>query len=159
MTAYETLSIVISCVAAMIAAFVWFGQRKLQRESNDMQRATADLARKQLEILLREEQGTNQARLSMDLVKDGKTFRFVVSNISDVKASNVDLELLVEKDSDNPIIESEYAQKFPAKAINPGSSISLIAALHLGSSTAYNARLKWINPDGSEMVEETFVAL
>ena len=124
-----------------------------------MQRATADLAKKQLEILLREESGSDRALVALDLVRDGKNFRFIVTNISDVKAESVDLKLLVEKESDNPIIQSDYDAKFPAKVIPPGNSISLIAALHLGSPTAYNAKLSWTNPDGSQHEEETFVAL
>jgi hypothetical protein len=112
-----------------------------------------------LEILLREEKGKNAARVSLDLVRDGKSFRFQVINRSEVDARDVEVELLLKKPSDSPIIPSEYQEKFPAKRLSPGSSISLIAALHLGSPTAFNAVLKWVNPDGSKSEEETYVAL
>ena len=42
--------------------------------------------------------------------------------------------LLTSDPKANPLITSEYEQKFPAKRLTPGSSISLIAALHLRSS-------------------------
>jgi len=160
MTQYEILSIVIACVAAIISLVVWAGQRKLQRESLDLQRATADLARKQLEIVLREEKGQNTARLALDLKReDRSSFRFVVTNISDVDARDVELELLLGEGQKSPLIASEYQQKFPAKRLAPGSSVSLMAALTLSSPTAFNGLLKWTNPDGTRVEEETYAAL
>jgi hypothetical protein len=159
MTAYELLSIVIACVAAITSLVVWNGQRKLQREANDLQRATSKLAEKQLELLLREEKGKNTARLSLALVHEGKAYRFRITNISDVDALNVNLSLILPKPEDSPLIEAECREKLPAKRLLPGTSVSLIAALHLGSPTAYNAILSWGNPDGSSSEEETYAAL
>ena len=159
MTEYEVLALTLACLAVLASLTVWNGQRRMQREANDLQRATAELAKKQLEILLREEMGKNAARLSLDLFRDGKTHRFRITNISAVEARDVEMELLVKKPEDSPIITSEYAEKFPAKKLMPGSSISLIAAIHYGSPSAYNARLKWVNPNGTIVQEETYVAL
>lgn len=159
MSTYEALSVVIACVAAIVSLVVWNGQRKLQREANDLQRATSELARKQLEILLREEKGQNTARLSLSLERDGKGFRFRLRNISDVDAKDVEFELLLKRPEDNPLIKSDYDQKFPLKRLQPGESVALIAAIHLGSPTAFNALVKWTNPDGSKVEEETFAAL
>lgn len=159
MSIYEALSIVIACIAAMVSLVVWSGQRKLQREANELQRATSELAKKQLELLLREEKGQNTARLSLSIDREGKGFRFRLRNISDVDAKDVEFELLLKRPEDNPLIKSDYEQKFPLKRLQPGESVALIAALHLGSPTAFNALLKWINPDGSRVEEETFAAL
>jgi len=159
MTEYEILSVVVACIAAIVSLVVWNGQRRLQREANDLQRAIAELAKKQLEILLREEQGKNTARLSLDLIRDGKTYRFRITNMSDVDARDVEMELLVNDPKNSPLISSEYMEKFPAKRLMPGNSISLIADLHFGSPGAFNALLKWTNPDGSRVQEETYVAL
>ena len=158
MSKYEILSVFLGCIATIISLIVWAGQRKMQREANDLQRATSELANKQLEILLREERGGNAARLSFDILKDGKTYRFRITNISDVDAKNVDLCLLV-KPEDSPIVKNDYEAKFPVPKLQPGSSVTLIAAIHLGSPTAYNAVLTWVNPDGSEVSEETYAAL
>ena len=137
---------------------VWAGQRRMQREANDLQRATSEPAKKQLEILLREEIGKNAARLSFDIFKYGKTYRFRITNISDVEAKNVDLRLLV-KPEDSPIVKNDYEAKFAVPRLQPGSSITLIAAIHLGSPTAYNAVISWVNPDCTEFSEETYAAL
>ena len=160
MTQYEILSILIACVAAIISLVVWSGQRKLAREANELQRATCELAKKQLELLLREEKGKNTARLSLELVRESRSsFRFCIKNISDVDARDVEFELLMKDPSGSPIIDSEYAEKFPAKRLSPGNSVSLIAAITLSSPTAYNAVLRWTNPDDSRSEEETYVAL
>ena len=161
MTQYEILSVLISCVAAVLSLAVWTGQRRLAREANDLQRATSELAKKQLEILLREEKGKNTARLSLTLVREGgsSSFRFRITNISEVDARDVELELLLKDPSRSPIIDSDYASKFPAPRLSPGGSITLIAAMTLGSPTAYNALIKWTNPDGSRSEAETYVAL
>lgn len=159
MSPYETLSIVIACIAAIVSLLVWNGQRKLQREANDLQRATSELTKKQLEILLREERGKNTARVAIDLFRDGKSHRFRITNVSDVEAKDVEMELLLDNPEDSPLVQNEYDSKFPAAKLPPGNSITLIAALHFGSPLAYNVLLKWANPDGSRSEEETYVAL
>lgn len=158
MSHFELLSILISCIAAITSLAVWSGQRKLQREANALQRATSELAKKHLELLFREEKGKNTARLSFSLVRDGKSFQFRITNISEVEARNVEVKLLIDRHQ-NPIIDSEYKEKFPVKSLPPGGSISLIAAIAGGRLAAFNAVLKWVNPDGSTTEEETYVAL
>jgi hypothetical protein len=157
---FEILTIVIACISAFISLLAINGQRRLQREANDMQRATSALAQKQLEILEREDKENTQARVKLDLIKESKSnYKFYLSNISDQDARNVNLQLILANSSDDPIIKSDYKRKLPAKVISPGSSVSLIAALHLGSPTAYNAVVSWINPDGSETSYETYASL
>ena len=170
MTQYEILATVIACIAVFVSLITWTGQRKLQRETNsqherlqreanDLQRATSDLAKRQLELLNREEHGKNTARLSLDLLREGKNFRFQLTNIGEAEARDAEIKILVERPEDNPIIESDYRSKFPAKKIMPGSSISLTAAIYLSSPTAFNATLSWVNPDGTKVEEDAYVAL
>ncbi|MFO9585053.1 hypothetical protein SDB75_09300 [Legionella pneumophila serogroup 1] len=71
MTNYEIISIFASLIACVISLNNWFGQRKLQQESNDLQRATSELAKKQLEIILKEEKNVNKSHLALSLIRDG----------------------------------------------------------------------------------------
>lgn len=160
MSKFEISTIIIACISACISLLAIAGQRKLQHEANDMQRATSLLAQKQLEMLEREDKEKVDARIKLDLVKEEKNnYRFRPTNISTQDARDVNLKLLLKNPSDDPIIRSEYQEKLPAKVIFPGSSVSLIAALHLGSPTAYNAVLSWVNPDSSESNYETYASL
>jgi hypothetical protein len=156
---FEILTIVIACISAFISLLAIAGQRKLQREANDIQRATAALAKKQLEILESEEKIRNGASIKLDLIKSGNGYRFYLKNISNQNARNVNLKLVLGNERDDPIIKSEYKEKLPAPHLAPGSSISLIAALSMGSPTAYNAIVSWVNPDGTETSYETYTSL
>ncbi|MCQ4271487.1 hypothetical protein NA655_10695 [Pseudomonas kuykendallii] len=159
MSPYELFATITACLAVIVSLITWNGQRKLQREANDLQRATSKLAEKQLELLLKEERGKSIARLSLNLVRDGKNYKFCLTNIGEAEALNAEIRLILQRQDDNPIISSEYSEKFPAKKIMPGSSVTLIAAIHLGSPSAYNAVLSWSNPDGSRIEEEAYVTL
>ena len=160
MTVYEIIATVLSVAAIGISVYALRAQHRLQKESNDLQSATSELARKQLELLVRDEQGRDKARIALDFIKESRTsFRFVITNISDVDAQNVNLELLLDNPDDSPLIASEVKSKLPAPKLSPGSSLTLIAALHMGSPLAYRAKLTWTNPDGTESVDETFVSL
>ena len=100
---------------------------------------------------MREDRLCNNARITLDLIKDSSTsFRFVITNISNVDARNVNLELLLDNPADSPLIASEVSKKLPAPQLSPGNSLTLIAALHMGSQLAYRAKLTWTNPDGAE---------
>jgi hypothetical protein len=159
LTFFETLSIVIACIAAFISLIVWNGQRKIQRESIELQRATSDLAKKQLEILVSEDQEKSSARLKFNLVKSGTSYKFYITNIGNVDASNVDFKLLLDKPELSPLIASDVESKLPAPRLSPGSQISLIAAIHKGSPSAYNALLSWTNPDGKKIEDTTYSSM
>ncbi|PPD56761.1 MAG: hypothetical protein CTY10_02540 [Methylotenera sp.] len=137
----------------------WIGQRRLQRESNDLQRATAELARKQLEILLREDIGKSNARLLLEIIKENKSFYFILKNISDVEATDIELKPILQRPEDNPFIASEYQEKFPLKKLQPSGSIRLHAAIYLSSPSSFNISISWKNPDGRQIQEESFVSL
>jgi hypothetical protein len=159
MSEYEIFSVLLSCIAVIMSLVAWNGQRKLQREANDMQRATAKLAEKQLEILLREEKGKNTARLLLSMVREGKNYRLVLKNVSEVQATDIEIEPLLQRQEDNPIIPSDYAEKFPLKKLPPGAEVGLHAVIYLSSPSAFNFRVSWKNPDGKEVSEEAFVSL
>jgi len=159
LTIFETLSIVIACIAAFISIVVWNGQRKIQRESLELQKATSDLAKKQLEMLVSEDKEKSSARLKLDLVKSGTSYKFYITNIGNVDAANVDFELLLDKPEQSPLIASDVESKLPAPKLSPGSQISLIAAIHMGSPSAYNALLKWTNPDGTNIEDTTYASM
>ncbi|MDM0025913.1 hypothetical protein [Variovorax saccharolyticus] len=159
MSFYEGLSLVVACIAVIMSLVAWTGQRKLQREANDMQRATSKLAEKQLEMLLREEEGRGKARLSADLFKDGKTHRLRIRNYSAVVARNINVEILVDDPRDDPLIDSEKLSKLPWPSLAPEAEFAMIAALTLSRPTAFNVLLRWTNPDGAAVEEQVFVAL
>lgn len=116
---------------------------KLRREANDLQRTTAKPAEKQPAILLFDERGksTGTARLSLDLFRGGKTYRFRLTNVGEVAARDAEIEQVLRRAGYNPTITSEYAEEFPDKRLMLKPSVTLIATLHLGSPSVYNVIL------------------
>lgn len=156
MTGYEFASIIVSVVAIGVSVWSAAGKRKREREANDLRRAMSALAAKQHELILAAERGSNRARISLSLVREGKGQWFRVANTGGVEARNVEVKI-VGVDGVSPIIASEYGRKFPAKQIGPGGSITLLAPRHTQSSAAYSGVLKWTNPDGSTVEETEYV--
>ncbi|EJL6763082.1 TPA: hypothetical protein ACMDQ3_003570 [Vibrio cholerae] len=158
LSVYECLSVIVSSLAVLISLFVWNGQRKLQKESLEMQKATAELAKKQLELLVREDEAKNTALLTAELVKEGGVHYFIIRNIGQVEATGVDFEVLVEPEN-NPLVMNNAKQLLPIPKLQPDSKVSLLAFLHLKSLRAYNVKISWVNPNGEKTVTETFVSL
>lgn len=159
MTIYEMLSGGLALLAIIISIGVWISQRKLQRESNELQKSTSDLSKKQLEMLAREEINAQRSFLAIDLIGGNGSYKFQIMNISTVDALDIEMELLLDNSEDNPIPSTQYKEKFPWKKLSPGQAISLIAALHAGSPSSFKALLKWTNPDGTKIEEERYLSL
>ena len=85
--------------------------------------------------------------------------KFYITNIGNVDASNVKLELLLDKPEHSPLVKSDYESKFPVPKISPNSSVSLLASLTMRRPTAFNAKLTWTNPDGKIVEDETYASL
>lgn len=149
MTHYEFLTLIIALVAVVISAISFVRSGKTQERQLEYEAINATLAKKQLEMILREETRQEKARLVAELVKVGRTdFRFVVLNHSSVLATNVDFKI-DENSPDNPLVQNERRSKLPYPSLQPGQSFTLIAALHFGSAMSYDTLLTWTNPDGS----------
>ena len=84
---------------------------------------------------------------------------FELKNISNAEAKDVTIEFEWPSSKDIPIRQDQYERKFPAQVLHPGETIELNAYIQLGSALAYNATLKWTNPDGSKEEYPTYVAL
>jgi len=157
---FELVSVVLAGFASIISLLVWNGQRKLQRENNELQRATSQLAKKQLEMLALEESQKDSARLTLELENVGKGYKFFITNIGTGDAYDVCFKLILDKEQASPLIASEVNEMFPFKKLSPdGETISLTADLNPDSPTAYNAVLSWRNSKDQFVEEEIYVSL
>lgn len=166
MSFFETLSLCIA-VLAVIPATVALVRQTRQRKRIDLleeaqlrqNRATAALHEKQLELLLASSRNRGGALIKLELVREGKNYRFRVSNIGATAARGVKVKILPGADGHDPTVDGDYDAKFPAPIIEPGSSISYVAAIYLDSPSAYNALVSWQDMDGTSVVRETYVAI
>lgn len=150
MTVYEILSALIATVALIISTVSLIRGRTIQAKQLECEAITASLAKKQLELLEKEEQTEDRAHVTAEMVKVGtKNYRFVVMNQGPSVATNVTFEI-DPASPEKPLIGNEIQRKLPFPLLESGQSFTLIADLNMGSAMSYNTNLKWENPDGSK---------
>jgi hypothetical protein len=157
---YETLTICTALLAVVIAAVSLWRTSRTNKEQIALQRIMATLAQKQLDQIQHEETSQASARLAFRIERSGKHGRkFVVENVGESPAERVSFELIPQGTSESPLVQRDYDQKFPIPILAPGSSVSALAAFHLGSATSLKVILNWQETDGRERREETYVSL
>jgi len=166
MTFFEILSLCIALLA-IIPALVALIRQSKQRKRLDLieeaqlrqNRATAALHEKQLELLVAAPSARSAAQIKLELIRDGRNYRFRVSNIGNAPARSVKVKILPGAEGHDPTVDGDYEAKFPAPIMEPGSSITYLAGIYLDSPSAYNALVSWQDMDGKDVVRETYVAI
>lgn len=155
LTSYEIISACVSLLA-VITAISLFRTRRISMQKIELERITANLSKKQLEMLHAEETERSKAHIDVELTKIDNSYKFVITNIGNSEAKNIHFHL---EGNGNPLIPNEYAEKIPVKSLKPRKSVPLIANFTLATSTSFNTYLRWNNPDGSQEKEEYFVSI
>ena len=152
------LTLLLSTTAAVISLVTLVRTRKVQNEQMRLERVTAELSQRQLELLIHEDEEKSKAYIHVTLEQNGADYRFWIRNQGRAKASDVWVTLDSEG-SDNPIIGSEYKKKIPIPFLGSGGEVALIAAINMGSSGKYKMSARWINEDLSQSREEFFLSV
>lgn len=166
MSNFEILTLLVALLAVvpgLIALVRQSRQRKRMDQLEDAQlrqnRATAALHEKQLEMLVASERSQNGAHVKLELLRNGSSYRFRVSNLGPAAARNVEVKFLTEDGGHNPAVDGDYKAKFPASVLDVGSSIEFLAAIYLDSPSSYNATVSWTDPNGSRIENAAYVAI
>ena len=159
MSDFETLTLVFSAVALLVSLVVWNGQRKLQREANDLQRVTAELSRKQLQLIKEQEGRKFTAKLALSLTTDGEGYKLVLKNEGEADALAVDLRPIGTTVENNYLITSELEEKLPIKRLRSGESVRFLAAIASGTPIVSEFHVSWHNADGTTGMEDFSVSL
>jgi hypothetical protein len=154
MTSFQVLTLVLACIAIVVSVYTLSEQRKLQKESNKLQRVTADLAARQMKEMEEQEKQRNKTRLGVDLYSDRSVHRLRVSNLGSCDAFDVRLAIADRPPLRSMINANELAQKFPVKRINPGNWVTLFCSVGLDSPPSLDGVVSWKNPDGTDSQEE-----
>lgn len=151
MTLYEIGKLIITLGAFMISVISLYRTHRLQK-------VTAELRAKQLQIIEREEKQNAQADIHADLVHEGGAdYSFLITNVGSVSAKDVQFEL--RNCPNSPLVSGDYDHKLPAPILNPRGKIRLIAAIHMGSPSAFTALVSWTDPDGRRRLKEFYLTL
>lgn len=148
MTDFELLSIVTACTALVVSLVVWHGQRKLQKEANDLQRATAELSRRQLATIEKDEAAAKFANLSLALEQRGKEHVLAITNFGPAIARDVRVTPLGQGIEDSLLMQDELDAKFPMPRLLPHQRVGLMAHVYLGSPSKFLMRVEWQDETG-----------
>jgi hypothetical protein len=164
MTFFEGITTAIAVVALIISAAALRRASRANRiaeEANDLAKAPADLAKMRL---AQEEARRNKTSVSLALYRhqtlgaNGRPFtdyRFRLTNNGDVPAVAAGFEITT---ADNPLVEQDYVAKLPA-SIAPRQFIDVLAAVHMGSPSRWDAIVFWTNPEGIQEALERVVTM
>lgn len=159
MSIFEVLTLLVGLVAVVISVTSLVCTRRVQVEQLELQRTTAALAKKQLEIIIREENSSNNAHIDISIEQHTNAHKFVVTNVGQGVAKEVSFSVEPHGKGDNPIIESDYREKIPIPILKPGGSVGILAAFSMGDATAFDVVLSWKNSNGNMIEDQTFVSL
>lgn len=161
MSRYEILTILVALLAVLPGLVALVRQSRQRKRIDELEaaqlrqnRATADLHEKQLAMLVASERQP-LAHVKLDLLRDGKAYRFRVANVGAAPARNVAVRFV----GHNPAVQQDYDAKFPAPVIAPGSEVGFLAAIYLDSPSSFSAVVSWTNPDGSRVDDAAYVTL
>ena len=154
MSTFEILTLLAALLAVVVSLYTLHEQRKLQREANELQRSTAELAKRQVAEMQLLEEKRQRARLGVDIVQERVGHRFRISNFGDCDAYEVELDLIDKEGAGSFLSKQDAAQKLPIKRINPGSWVMILCGIYSDSPPSFDGTLSWKNPDGTRSKEE-----
>ena len=154
MTVYETLTLVISLLAVFVSVISLMRTRTIASQQLALEKRTADLAQKQLELIEAEEKAQSVAKIDVELVGSGSDYKFVIRNIGGVEAKDVRFSI---DGNGYPLVASEYAEKIPISVLRPGKCVELLAPKTMACGSQYLTRVLWLNPDGTQGKDEIVV--
>ncbi len=147
MSAYEILTLLVSLIAVFVSLLSLARTRKLGYQQLELEKKTAALSEKQLEMLEAEEQAKSVAEIDVELEGYGSDYRFLITNIGGSEARDVHFSI----DGEGyPLVASQYAEKIPIPVLSPGKSVELLAPKTMGCASSYETRVHWLNPDGTQ---------
>ena len=158
LTSYEIISLFLGLAAIIIALYSLNQAIKSQSETRDLQLITADLHRKQLYIMNKQELEKGRAWITVSLHQISKGYSFLISNSGKSSGHNISISLDGDY-SDDPFNTRDYRRLIPIEMLEPGDIINLKASIGLGSYGKYPLLIKWRNEDGTHEEHKTTVSI
>ena len=156
MTSYEILTLLISTLAVFVAVISLIRTRSISEKQLKLEKITAELSKKQLQQIKEKELAEEKAYIDVEFVDSGDNNQIILTNHGYSEAKDVKLKIYGEY---NPLIPSEYEEKFPVKLLRPGKFVTLWAADEFGTPDNYEIEVSWIDPDGSKKIDKQHIHL
>lgn len=139
---------IIAGLALLLSAYATWRSYRFKKKEADLLEIQSKVNSLVLEKERREAAQVTCAELGANFITLGtKKHRLKIFNKGKSSAHNVNLDF---PDGNDVIIESDIRDKFPMESMEPGQSVELIAAVHMGTRRKLAIRLKWHDIDGEE---------
>lgn len=150
MTYQETLTLLISLVAAAIAFVALYRTRRVAERQLKLQEIQAELAKFQHEILKREHDEKHRADVRLLFTNSGHSL--LVENVGHGDARNITVTTDVIGDK-SPLIDSEVRGLFPLSRLRPGERVIMTVAVTLGTELPFPVAVHWEDESGDRRTE------
>ena len=144
----EVLTLLIALLSVVVAFVSLLRTTRLQERMAKAEEAQGRLAERQLAALEEEAQQTRKADVRARLEPKGNGHHFVIENYGPADATGIQAAVEPISGRFSPIPPSEMRQ-FPIDRLPAGESRRLVAALTMGTGSAFHVALSWTNEDGS----------
>ena len=164
MSLYETLTLLLLVVTAVISVVALVRTRRLEERQQRLRQLQEELTELQLQFLRREVEEQSRATVAAADVRvtlEGpvRNARFVITNWGYGAARNVNFTINQREGRSNPLVTGDYDEKLPIPELLPGDRLPLLAALTFGSGTTFDTVLTWMDDAGSEQRRQMQVSL
>ena len=146
MSRYEIVSLLIAVIALVISTVSLHRTRRIAERQLKLQEEQAALSRLQHKVLSREQEENQRADLHVQLVDDGHSRRFVLSNRGHAPARNVEFGFSGSK----PVFPEQFNSLFAIKNFRPGEEFSLSALITLNTPSAVEGVFTWEDEFGRQ---------
>lgn len=95
-----------------------------------------------------------KADVQAALGRIGGERRFVVQNLGEAVAQDVQFRVEPVDGKNSPVIAGEHEKKFPIGELQPGESETLLAIITPGTGLHFHGIVRWRDPDGTSIEKE-----
>jgi hypothetical protein len=159
MSRYETLSILVSLLAAGIAAYALVRSHKLAKRQTALQEEQTKLATLQHKLLVRDQQARARADIRAGLVQIDSSYKLEVRNAGAAPARNLRLSGLDGPELDQILAGWNASEIFPMTELLPDEVVSVRAPIYLGTKFPITIIVTWDDDAGDDRQRELKVAL
>ncbi|WP_103894669.1 hypothetical protein [Pseudomonas sp. NFACC36] len=139
MNFYESLTLLVSCLAIIISTVSLVRTRKISEEQLKLERVTAELSAYQIKEIEEQNSLKDKPVINVRLNRMGDNSELVIANTGQGFAYDIDVELV--NCSENPLYDAQY--KLPCPELRPRSTVKLGASFYMASPMQYEVRVTW----------------
>lgn len=145
MTIIEQIPIWVALASLIVAVLSLVRTRVTNAKMIDLNETVAELSRKQLEVIHRDESLRERPRILTSIARVKRhNQNLLIVNRGDGSAFNLNCVFLTHAE----LLFSDGLDAFPISEFRPSKNIKIPLARHLGSASSFKIRLSWEERDG-----------